>query len=97
MKVFKWVESAQEVEIEITTDDIRAALAESFSEITADRLGEDGPRRSEIVQAFNLVGQFLNAVTDDQVRQMLPNQIGLIAAFLTAAGARYEALKARGE
>ncbi len=89
MKVSKWVDFGQEVDVEITTEDIRVALSESFSAVTDDRLGEPGPNRSEVICAFNRIGAFLTAVTDEQIGLLAPNQREIIGKFFATAARRF--------
>lgn len=89
MKVSKWVDMGQEVEIEVGVDDIRGALAEAFARVTNDRLGEDGPTAQEVMFAFNSIAQFLRAITNEQISHMNVHQLATIAGFLDTQAKRY--------
>jgi len=92
MKVSKWVDMAQEVQIEIGMEDVRAALNEAFYEVTReDRLGEPGPNNSEIMLAFNNIGGFLRAFTDEQIAQLKPAARKVIGEFLAEQSKRFAA------
>lgn len=92
MKVSKWVDFGQEVEVELSMEDVRAALSEAFHEVTReDRLGEPGPTNGEVMMAFNNLAGFLRAFTDEQIAQMKPAQREVIGKFLAEQAARYAA------
>jgi hypothetical protein len=90
MKVTKWVDMGQDVEISIGADDIRIALAESFDIVTRDRLGEEGPTRFDITSALNSIGAFLNALTDEQISLLTDGQRNLVGSFLAKSSARFK-------
>jgi hypothetical protein len=90
VRVRKWVDIGQEVEIEIGIEDIRAGLNEAFYAVTEDRLGEPGPNNAEVMMAFNNLGTFLRAVTAEQIGRMKPAQRQAILAFLAEQALRYE-------
>lgn len=89
MKVTKWVDLGQEVEIEIGADDIRAALGEAFGRVTSDPLGEEGPSRSDVVACFNSIAGFLNAITDEQITKLNYLQRVVIGKFLRKHAERF--------
>ncbi len=89
MKISKWVDMGQEVEIEVGVDDVRAALAEAFDNVTQDRLGEEGPNRSEVALTLNNIAQFLKALTDDQIAMLSPQARELTAKFLAEQSKRF--------
>jgi hypothetical protein len=89
MKISKWVDMGQEVEVEICAQDIRAALSEAFSVVTCDPLGEEGPNRNDVLIALNGMAAFLNALTEDQIATLLLGQRPIIQAFLLKAAARF--------
>lgn len=92
MKVSKWVDFGQEVEVELSMEDVRAALNEAFYEVTReDRLGEPGPTNGEVMMAFNNIGGFLRALTGQQIAQMKPTQREVIGKFLAEQATRYMA------
>lgn len=89
MKVSKWVDMGQEVDVEISVEDIRCALAEAFSAVTEDRLGEPGPSRQDIARALNLIAQFLKALTDGQIDMLTFGQRFAIEKFLSEQTVRF--------
>jgi len=89
MKVSKWVDFGQEVEVEIGVDDVRAALAEGFHLATEDRLGEPGPLPMEVIRAFNDMAIFLRALSDSQIALLTPAQRAVIHAFLSEQSQRF--------
>lgn len=88
MRINKWVDMGAEVEIEISVDDVRGALAECFAAVTEDRLGEP-PNIHDVTKAFNQIGAFLNAVTDEQIALLNDKQRETIGAYLTKQAARF--------
>jgi len=93
MRVTKWVDLGQEVEIEIGADDIRLALAEAFANVTNDRLGEEGPNRAEIAYTLNSIGAYLKAMTAEHIALLTSAQRETIKLFLTEQAKRYEESK----
>lgn len=89
MKVRKWVDFGQEVEVNIGADDIRAALAEAFETIAGDRLGENGPNRNDVCMALNNIAGFLNGITDQQIGLLYPTQRSTVEQFLLKAAQRF--------
>lgn len=89
MRISKWVDMGQEVEIEIGMDDIRAALSECFERATRDELYDEGPNRQHIVYAMNTLGTFLRALTDRHIDCLTHEQRRVIEAFLTEQSKRY--------
>lgn len=90
MKVSKWVDMGQEVTIEIGMEDVRAALSESFHEVTQDRLGEPGPKCGELKMALSSIATFLNALTDEHIALLNNHQRKVIEHFLSASAARFQ-------
>ena len=91
MKVSKWVDMGQEVEIEIGIEDVRIAMCEAFHVVTRDNLGEPGPANGEVMRkAFNnLAGRFLRApFTDEQITQLKPEPREVWAEFLNEESSR---------
>lgn len=87
MRVTKWVDMGADVEIEIGADDVRRALDEAFSE-TEQRL-EYAVNIHDVLRAFNSIGQFLNALTDEQIALLNDAQRKVIGAFLNKAASRF--------
>lgn len=100
MKVSKWVDMGQEVEIEVGVEDIRGALAECFARVTDDNyLGEREANRAEISMAFSTLAEFLRAVSERQIDMLTHEQRRIIKQFLVEQGERYSArgLPAEGD
>lgn len=89
MKVSKWVDMGQEVEIEIGIEDVRIAMCEAFHVVTRDNLGEPGPANGEVMRAFNNLATFLRAFTDEQITQLKPEPREVIAQFLNEQSKRF--------
>jgi hypothetical protein len=90
MRIRKWVDIGQDIDIDIGLDDIRCAMAEAFQNVTQDRLGEPGPNRAEIMMTFNDIAIFLKAVTNAQISMMTLGQIDTIHRFLTTQAERFK-------
>jgi len=91
MKISKWVDMGQEVEIEIGMEDIRYALAETFGRITRTDLPEFQANRAEISMAFSQIADFLRAVTDRQIDMLTHDARRIIEQFLVEQSKRYVA------
>lgn len=89
MKITKWVDFGCEVDIDVSAEDISAALAESFVEATRDNLGEAPPSCGQVARALNGMAAFLNALTDEQIASMTTGQRGVVAKFLAKAATRF--------
>lgn len=90
MKISKWVDMGQEVEIEIGVDDIRGSLAEAFARVTNERF-EDEPTVQDVMLALNSIAQFLRALTNEQIAKMNVHQQATIAGFLDEQSKRFSA------
>lgn len=88
MKVTKWVEFSQEVEIEIGADDIRCAVSEAFGRVNARDI-DDSPNRYDVSQALNSIGTFLNGLTDEHISLLSPAARQTVAAFLGKHAERF--------
>lgn len=84
MKITKWVDMSQEVEVEIGIDDVRAALAESFAEVAKDFSGT-----AAMLLAFNRIGTFLRAVTSEHINMLEAHQRQTIGNFLAEQAKRF--------
>ena len=89
MKVTKWVDLSQEVEVHIGADDIRCALAEAFAVVKQDQPGVELPDRSLVMRCFGDIASFLGAITDESISQMQPAQRKVIGEYLAKHAARY--------
>ena len=90
MKVSKWVDMGQDVEVEIGADDIRYALSEAFSRVIQDPLGEAGPTRKDVTRALNDIATFLNALTDPQIDLLNLGQRSAVHAHLLKTAERFK-------
>ncbi len=84
MKISKWVDLSQEVEIEIGLDDVRGTLAESFAQVTKGSPGETG-----MLLAFNQIAMFMRAVTVKQIGMLNAQQRRTIGNFLAEQAKRF--------
>jgi hypothetical protein len=91
MKISKWVDMGQEVEIEIGTDDIRSALAEVFERATRDELDGSGPNRQEIIYAIDTLAKCLRALTNRHIDCLTHEQRKVVETFLAEQSKRYAA------
>ena len=89
MKVSKWVDMGQEVEIEIGIDDIRATLSECFDRATRDELDGKGPNRQQIIYAIDTLAKCLRALTDRHIDCLTHEQRKIIETFLFEQSKRY--------
>ena len=89
MKLSKWVDMGQEVEIEVDFHDFRSAMNEAFSNVTDDRLGCEPPTGRDVIRALSDVGKFLNAMTDEHIALMNPAQRKIVREFLQANALRF--------
>jgi hypothetical protein len=83
MKVSQYVNFSQEIEIEVGVDDIRAAFAEELAEIK--RPVSD----HAIKQMLNVVGQFFNALTEDQIATLTPQARSTVQQYLVKQAQRF--------
>jgi hypothetical protein len=93
MRVSKWVDFGQEIDIDIELNDVTAAIAEAFERVTKDRFDE-GPTSKDVTRAINLCGMFLKAVTDEQISMLSPQACDLVVSFLREHADRYERCRA---
>jgi hypothetical protein len=84
-----------EVEVGVTSEDVRIALAESFDRVTRDPLGEPGPGRWDVTQALNNIAAFLNALTDAQIGLLLPAQRSTAASYLSKQAERFATVEGK--
>jgi hypothetical protein len=89
MRVRKWVDFGQEVDVEIGMEDVRAALSESFGEVTQDRLGEPGPNRGELTSALSHIATFLRALTAEHIALLNAEQRKVVKGFLSDSAERF--------
>jgi quinol monooxygenase YgiN len=89
MKVSKWVDLGQEVEIDITAEDVRHALSEAFAVVTEDRLGEEGPNRYDVMRTLNDIAAFLNGLTDEHIALLNHHQRAACADLFAKSSERF--------
>lgn len=89
MRIEKWVELSDTVQVDVDVNDVRGALAEAFANVTEDRLGEERPKAADVMRCFALIGKFLLAVTDDQIAMLNDAQRRLIGNYLANQSLRY--------
>jgi hypothetical protein len=97
MKVSKWVDFGQEIEIEIGTDDVRAALAESFQRVTSPGFEEEPPPDHAVRSMLSTIASFLKALTDEQIAASLSEPARkTVHNFLVEQTARFAPLGTPG-
>jgi hypothetical protein len=87
MRVEKWVDFSQTVEIEIGADDVSAAISEAFAKVERDI--DDTPNRHDVLRCFTHIGTFLNAVKEEHIALLTDVQRKTIREFLNKNGARF--------
>lgn len=95
MKVKKWIELSEQAEIEISAEDIRVAMVESFEEATRDTLGEHIDKRA-VPRALNNIGAFFSALTDDHIASLTLQVRKIVADCLSKHAERFEPGRKRG-
>jgi ABC-type transporter Mla subunit MlaD len=85
MKVSKWIETSQEIEIDVGADDINAALREAFA--TPNQ--KDG-QAHDVLRALNTVATFLNAFDTTLIDRLTFGQRLTIEKFLRNAADRFK-------
>ena len=90
MKVTKWVEFSQEVEISLGVEDLHGLLAESLVSDRQETL-------REVLHGMNAVLSFLRAVGDDQIAAMLPVHRQLVATVLAEQIVRFQKQQPAGD
>lgn len=91
MKVGKWVDFGQEVEVEISSEDVRTALAEAFARTQPEPLDDEQPDIRHVKILLNDIAKVLNALTDEQVQALEMPTREMCARFLRKQAARFEA------
>lgn len=89
MRISKWVDMGQEVEIEIGADDIRLALAEAFATTSGGVLGEV-PTKHDVTRSLNSIGAYLNAMTEEHIAKLSAGERKIIGEFLAKNAARFQ-------
>lgn len=88
MKVSKWVDFGQEVEIDIDLTDVRCAIEEACARVTNPQFEEE-PTRNDVVMALSQVGLFLKALTDEQIALLNESQRSIVSGFLADHAKRF--------
>ena len=88
LKVTKWIDMGADVTVDIGADDIRNALAEAFARTNQEP--EEAVNVHDILSAFNCIGSFLRAFTDEQIAALNDKQRGIIGTFLAEAAGRFK-------
>ena len=90
MRITKWVDfGGNEVDIDIDMNDVRAAMSEAFSRVATDPLGEELPTRRDVINAFNVIAKFFDALLDEQIQDLTIAQRAIINAFLLKTAERF--------
>lgn len=82
MKVTKWVESSQEVEIEIGADDVISALYETNPEGYAPK--------QQVVRAVNALADVFRKMPSEGIAELTPHARALIRTFLQEQSERFK-------
>ena len=88
MKIYKWVDFGQEVAVDIGAEDISGVLAEAFSKVEEDQLGESLPIHY-VFRSMNYIGAFLNGFKDEHIAMLTEAQRKTISGFLAKAAERF--------
>ena len=89
MRVTTWVDLSEEVEVDVSAEDIRCAMSEAFDEAKPDPHNEKTPGISTILRALNSMATFLNGLTDEHIARMEPRQRAITREFLVKQSARF--------
>lgn len=83
MTVSKYVRIDQQVEVDITSADVRAALAEDFS------CAKDSHHSPDVKLALNDIARFLDALSDEQITALAPEERRTVSTYLAKAADRF--------
>jgi hypothetical protein len=89
VKISKWVDFGQEVEIDMNLTDVRCAIGEACERVTNPQFEEE-PTRHDVVEALSRIGLFLKALTDEQIALLNESQRSLVSGFLAEHAKRFE-------
>jgi hypothetical protein len=89
MKVSKWVDFGQDVEVDISINDIAGAIAEAWGRVVNLYLDEQ-PTRNEVITAMSRSLQMFKALTDEQIANLTPEQRAVIAKNLAETAERFQ-------
>ena len=90
MRITKWVEFSQEVEISLGAEDISSLLSESL-------ISEGQETVQGVLYALNSIATFLRAIGDKQIAAMRPIQRRTVATFLAQQSGRFQNLEPAGD
>jgi hypothetical protein len=88
VKVKKWVEMSEEIEVEIGADDVRCALAEAFARVSVRDI-DDRPNRFDVSEALNGIGKFFNGLADEHIALLSPAARATVAGYLSKQVERF--------
>lgn len=86
MKVKTWISIEQEVDVNISADDIRCALMEDIPADVRDPKDPDHP----IMRALSSIYQYLQEIPDVRISEMLPTQRTAYSKFFAEQSERYK-------
>lgn len=89
MKVSKWVDFGQEVDVDINLQDISAAIGEAWERVTVERFEEE-PTRNDVIQAMSRSLTYFKALKDEQIALLLPEQRQRCAELLSETADRFK-------
>lgn len=82
MRVTKWIDVSQEVEIEIGTDEIQNAIKGWF----------DSGADHNVKSALNDIAKFMKCISDEQIEKMGPASKAIVGKFLAEQSARFTSI-----
>jgi hypothetical protein len=88
MRVSKWVDMGQEVDIDIGVDDISEALSEAFANVNETPFDER-PNAATVTRALNHIGGFLRGFKDEHLAMLTEAQRKVVGNFLLEQANRF--------
>lgn len=80
MKIEKFVEISDNLEIDIDADDIRACLRESIN---------DADTKATVLNTLNNIAQFINGIPDELLNEITDKQKQIVYEFMVNAANRF--------
>jgi hypothetical protein len=97
MTITTWVDlGSKEVEVSVTSEDIRTSIQESFDAATRDTLGEP-VSRWDLVRALKSMAAFLDALSEEHIATLGPEVRKTVAKFLAKHAERFRVAKSTAE
>jgi len=89
VKVSKWVDFGQEVDVLIDINDIAGAIGEAWDRVARPHLDEE-PTRSDVISAMSRSLTLFTALTDEQIALLTSEQRTAIAKILAETAERFQ-------